>query len=88
MAARLARDMRADERPERPTARETEVLRLVARGKANKEIARELAIDETTVKSHVHSLLAKLNVRSRTQAALYAVRVGLVPADAVGEDAR
>ncbi len=88
VAARLARDMRADERPERPTARETEVLRLVARGKANKEIARALGIDETTVKSHVHSLLAKLNVRSRTQAALYAVRVGLVPADAVGEDAR
>ena len=60
-------------------------MKLLARGKANKQIARELFISEKTVRSHVHSILAKLNVRSRTQAALYAVRVGLVPADELGE---
>jgi len=84
-AARLMREMRAPDSPEALTERETEVLKLLARGKANKQIARELFISEKTVRSHVHSILAKLNVRSRTQAALYAVRVGLVPADELGE---
>jgi two-component system, NarL family, response regulator LiaR len=64
------------------------VLKLVARGKANKQVARELFIDEKTVKSHVHSILSKLNVKSRTQAALYAVRVGLVTVDDLGEASR
>jgi len=87
-AARLMREVRAPDNPEALTGRETEVLGLLARGKADKQIARELFIGESTVKSHVHSILAKLNVRSRTQAALYAVRVGLVPAEELGEGSR
>jgi two-component system, NarL family, response regulator LiaR len=80
-AARLLREVRAPESPETLTERESDVLRLLARGKANKEIARELAVGEQTVKSHVGHILAKLGVQSRTQAALHAVRIGLVPAD-------
>ncbi len=87
-AARLMREVRAPESPEALTKREAEVLKLVARGKANKQVARELFIDEKTVKSHVHSILSKLNVKSRTQAALYAVRVGLVTVDDLGEASR
>jgi NarL family two-component system response regulator LiaR len=87
-AARLMREMRAPENPEALTERETEVLELIARGKANKQIARELFIGEATIKSHVHSILSKLNVKSRTQAALYAVNVGLVPAAELGEESR
>jgi DNA-binding NarL/FixJ family response regulator len=78
-AARLMREVRAPESPETLTERETEVLRLLAEGKANKEIAQALTIGEKTVKTHVSSILGKLNVTSRTQAALYAVRIGLVP---------
>jgi DNA-binding NarL/FixJ family response regulator len=59
------------------TERETDVLRLLARGLANKEIARELQIGEKTVKTHVSNILAKLGVQSRTQAALQAGRMGL-----------
>jgi two-component system, NarL family, response regulator LiaR len=81
-AARLLREVRAPESPEVLTERESDVLRLLARGKANKEIARELDVGEQTVKSHVGHILAKLSVRSRIQAALQAVRIGLVPADA------
>jgi DNA-binding NarL/FixJ family response regulator len=61
------------------TARETEVLALIVRGRANKVIARELGISEKTVKAHVGRVLAKLGVADRTQAALLAVRTGLVP---------
>jgi len=82
-AERLLREVRTPESPETLTERETDVLRLVAKGRANKEIAHELNIGEKTVKSHVSSILAKLNVPSRTQAALYAVRIGLVPPDAI-----
>ena len=84
-AARLMREVRAPDSPEALTERETEVLRLLARGQANKEIARDLQIGEQTVKTHVSNILAKLGVQSRTQAALYAARIGLVPADEVGE---
>jgi DNA-binding NarL/FixJ family response regulator len=77
-AARLMREVRAPERPDALTERETEVLRLLASGKANKEIAVALNIGETTVKTHVSNILMKLGVPSRTQAALYAVRIGLV----------
>jgi two-component system, NarL family, response regulator LiaR len=88
-ASRLMREVRSPpESPEALTKREAEVLKLVARGKANKQVARELFIDEKTVKSHVHSILSKLNVKSRTQAALYAVRVGLVTVDDLGEASR
>ena len=79
-AARLMREMRAPEpSPEPLTERETEVLVLLAKGRANKEIARDLIIGEKTVKTHVSNILGKLGVQSRTQAALHAVRNGLVP---------
>lgn len=61
--------------------RETEVLRCLARGQSNKEIAARLQIGETTVKTHVSNVLAKLGLASRTQAALYAVQAGLVTED-------
>ena len=54
------------------------MLRLLAAGKANRQIAAELAIGESTVRTHVSSILAKLGVQSRTQAALYAAHIGLV----------
>ena len=72
------REVRVPESPEKLTERETDVLRLLALGRANKEIALELNIGEKTVKTHVSSILRKLGVPSRTQAALYAVRIGLV----------
>jgi len=84
-AARLMREVRAPESPEALSERETEVLRLVAQGRANKQIAAQLHIGEKTVKTHVSNILAKLGVQSRTQAALYAVRIGLVsPTDLGG----
>lgn len=80
-ASRLMREIRAPENPDSLTAREVEVLRLVAIGKANKEIAVSLHIGETTVKTHVSNILMKLGVVSRTQAALYAVQIGLISPD-------
>ncbi len=79
-AARLMQAVSAPESPEALTERETEVLRLMAQGQANKEIARSLNISEKTVKVHVSNILSKLGVRSRTQATLYAIRIGLVSA--------
>jgi len=64
--------------PERLTRREREVLELIAAGRSNKRIAYELGIAEKTVKTHVGHLLAKLGVTDRTQAALLAVRDGLI----------
>ncbi len=83
-AARLMREVRAPDSAETLTERETEVLKLLARGLSNKEIARELVIGEGTVKTHVSSILGKLGIDSRTQAALHAVRIGLVSPDQVG----
>jgi DNA-binding NarL/FixJ family response regulator len=60
------------------TAREQEVLVEVARGRSNREIARALSLSEKTVKTHVSAILGKLGVQDRTQAALHAVRSGLV----------
>ena len=85
-AARLMREVRAPESPDSLTARETEILMLVARGKANKQIASELYLSEKTVKAHVSSVLMKLGVQSRTQAALHAVRTGLVSLEELGEE--
>ncbi len=59
--------------------REIEVLKLLAIGKANKEIAQQLKLSEGTVKTHVSIVLAKLGLNSRTQAAIYATNLGLVP---------
>jgi NarL family two-component system response regulator LiaR len=78
VAARLVREVRAPESPETLTERETEVLRAVARGLSNSEVAEELVISEATVKTHVSSILAKLDLPSRTRAALYALKIGLV----------
>jgi DNA-binding NarL/FixJ family response regulator len=60
------------------TKRELDVLKGVAQGMSNAEIAQHLSVSVTTVRSHVHSLLGKLNLSSRTQAALYAIEIGLV----------
>jgi DNA-binding NarL/FixJ family response regulator len=60
------------------TSRELDVLRLVAAGKPNKQIATELGISERTARTHVSSILSKLRLSSRTQAALWAVREGIV----------
>jgi NarL family two-component system response regulator LiaR len=73
--------------PEQPptadplTEREVEVLRLVAQGKSNRDIAEDLAITEGTVRVHVSSILGKLHLASRTQATLYALREGLASLD-------
>jgi DNA-binding NarL/FixJ family response regulator len=81
VAARLMEEFSAGGPPpaeDTLTAREREVLELIARGMPNKLIARELQIAEKTVKTHVSSILGKLGLTDRTQAALYAVRSGLV----------
>jgi DNA-binding NarL/FixJ family response regulator len=75
---RLVREVRTPEMRESLTARETETLRLVARGMTNKEVAAEMSVSEVTVKTHVSSVLSKLNLQSRTQAALFALKEGLV----------
>ena len=85
-AARLVREVRAPDSPEELTERETEVLKLVARGKANRQIASALLVEEKTVNADVSSILMKLGVQSRTQAALHAVRTGLVSVDELGEE--
>jgi DNA-binding NarL/FixJ family response regulator len=80
IAGRLVRALRAPGTPQpgsELTGRERQVLRLVAAGKANKDIATELYISERTARTHVSSILTKLGMASRTQAALWAVREGL-----------
>ena len=75
IAERLAERMGTEDL----TPRETDVLEQIVQGKSNKEIATELDISEATVKTHINSLLSKLGVTDRTQAATAAIRRGLVP---------
>jgi two-component system, NarL family, response regulator LiaR len=81
VARRLLREERSAPQRlvEELTPREMDVLRLLAQGLINKEIAQELGIGDKTVKTHVSNILGKLGVLSRTQAAVYAVQMGLVP---------
>ncbi len=77
MAKRLAeRQQRADLSP-----RETEVLQLLTKGRSNKEIAASLFVSEDTVKAHLKTLFAKLKVQDRTEAAISAIRHGIVHLD-------
>jgi DNA-binding NarL/FixJ family response regulator len=79
VAARLVDALAGEKDPlDRLTPREREVLELIGRGFPNKRIARELGLSEKTVKTHVGHVLAKLGVTDRTQAAVVAVRAGLV----------
>jgi NarL family two-component system response regulator LiaR len=79
----LSRPAAGPRTPDPLTPREVEVLRLVAQGRDNQEIADLLVISETTVRTHVSNILSKLHLASRTQAALYALREGLASLDDV-----
>jgi two-component system, NarL family, response regulator LiaR len=80
----LARGSDHPPTPDPLTSREVEVLRLVARGLSNQQIADALSLSEATVRTHVSTILGKLHLASRTQAALYALREGLASLDAAG----
>jgi NarL family two-component system response regulator LiaR len=80
---------RPPDRPPTPdplTEREMDVLRLVAQGLGNQEIAAKLCVGDATVRTHVSNILAKLHLANRIQVALYALREGLVSLDADAED--
>jgi DNA-binding NarL/FixJ family response regulator len=84
VARRLTASIRAPTREDPAaelTSREREILRMVAAGQPNKQIAAELVISERTARTHVSNILRKLGLSSRTQAALWAVREGLAPDD-------
>jgi len=66
------------QQPEAMTGRETEILRLMAGGYSNKEIARALDVAEGTIKNHVSNILSKMGVRDRTRAVLKAIEAGLI----------
>ena len=86
VAARILEELRSPPRQapspvNQLTPREAEVLTLVARGRSNRAIGDQLFIGEETVKTHISNILAKLHLADRTQAAIYALRKGLVPLD-------
>ena len=75
---RMQNDFTSLDRPDPLTERETEILRLMAGGYSNKEIANSLGVAEGTVKNHVSNILSKLGVRDRTRAVLKAFEIGIV----------
>lgn len=75
----LVREAHEPDSPEPLTPREAEVLALLGRAKATRAIALELGLGQQTVRSYVSHILGKLGVRSRTEAALYALEMGLAP---------
>jgi NarL family two-component system response regulator LiaR len=77
----IARPVERQPAPEALTAREMQVLGLIAQGLSNQDIADRIMVSEPTVRTHVSRILAKLHLASRTQAALYAVREGLTDPD-------
>jgi DNA-binding NarL/FixJ family response regulator len=83
VAARVLQEMRGRDRQpvDQLSRREIEVLRALARGRSNKEIASALGIGEETVKTHVSNILSKLHLADRTQAAIYGLQRRLVPLD-------
>lgn len=88
MAAKLIDEFKTMSKPDRDTGpalklteRELEVLRLVAKGLSNRDVATQLAISENTVKNHVRNILEKLQLHSRMEAVMYAVRAKLVELD-------
>ena len=83
IAERLAERMGAQEL----TPRETDVLEQIVQGRSNKEIATELSVSEATVKTHINSLLGKLGVTDRTQAATAAIRRGIFPLESLKKPA-
>lgn len=78
IAQRLVNQASDDDSAEPLTPRETEVLRLIATGMTNQQIGKVLGISDNTVRNHASSILSKLDVLNRTEAALYAMRTGLV----------
>jgi NarL family two-component system response regulator LiaR len=82
----IARPAELQPAPEALTDREMTVLRLIAQGLSNQEIADRIAVSEPTVRTHVSRILGKLHLASRTQAALYAVREGLTDPDEAGAE--
>jgi NarL family two-component system response regulator LiaR len=79
--AEISQPVERQPTPDPLTEREVEVLKLLAHGLTNQEIADRLVIGVTTVYSHVSNILSKLHLATRTQAALYALRQGYVPLD-------
>ena len=90
IAARLVREVRQASARRRPldqlSPRELEVLAALARGRSNRQIAKALQISEETVKAHVSSILAKLQLADRTQAAIFGLQQRLVPLDQALDD--
>jgi NarL family two-component system response regulator LiaR len=89
IAGLVVRELQKPEKPAKPelplTAREVEILKMVAQGLSNQAIADRLVISVWTVRTHITAILNKLRLENRTQAALYAIRIGLVDRGPVGE---